>query len=226
MATTATMNGATCCLTVAVALAGVSPAVAQEEVSDTSSEVLGLVGRMSGDGRTSIIGSDGTGNSIIITSGGVGLRLTRTWTSQWGCFRFQFSTAPVCSRLVSQLSDTVVDRDGAVTSFFTKSTIGVPIAGGRLVPYVTGGGGVGYLSERVSDLNPHLPDALSRLPPPVAFESSEIGQSLMAGGGLDVRVSRKLTVGGDVRWLRLFGHSTGNEALDTAQVAMRVRYGF
>jgi len=59
----ATMNGATWCLTVAVALAGVSPAVAQEDVSDTSSEVLGLVGRMSGDGRTTIIGSDGTGNS-------------------------------------------------------------------------------------------------------------------------------------------------------------------
>ena len=81
MATMATMNGATWCLTVAVALGGVSPAVAQEDedVSDASSEVLGLVGRMSGDGRTSIIGSDGTGNSIIITSGGVGLRLTRTW---------------------------------------------------------------------------------------------------------------------------------------------------
>ncbi len=221
----ATMNGTTWCLTVAVALGGVSPAVAQEDVSDTSSEVLGLVGRMSGDGRTSIISSDGTGNSTIITSGGVGLRLTRTWTSKWGCFRSRFSTALVCSRPMSQLSDTVVDRDGGVTSFFTKSTISVPIAGGRLVPYVTVGGGVGYLSERVSDLNPHLPDALSRLPP-VAFESSEIGQSVMAGGGLDVRVSRNLTVGGDVRWLRLVGHSTGNEALNTAQVAMRVRYGF
>ena len=46
---------------------------------------------------------------------------------------------------MSQLSDTVVDRDGGVTSFFTKSTIGVPLAGGRLVPYVTVGGGVGYL---------------------------------------------------------------------------------
>ena len=127
---------------------------------------------------------------------------------------------------MSQLSDTVVDRDGGVTSFFTKSTIGVPLAGGRLVPYVTVGGGVGYLSERVSDLNAHLPDVLSRFPPPAAFEGSEIGQSLMAGGGLDVRVSQKLTVGGDVRWLRLFGNSTGHEALDTAQVAMRVRYGF
>ena len=222
----ATMNRATWCLTVAVALVGVCPAVAQDEESGTSTRALELVGRVSGDGRTSIISADGAGKTATITSGGVGLRLSRAWTSQWGCFRSRFSAAAVCSRPVSQLSDTIIDRDGSVTSFFTKSTIGIPIAGGRLVPYVTAGGGVGYLSERVSDLNAQLPDTLSRLPPPVAFESSEVGQSLMAGGGLDVRVSRRLTVGGDVRWLRLSGSSTGHEVLDTAQVAMRVRYGF
>ena len=82
------------------------------------------------------------------------------------------------------------------------------------------------MAERVSDLNPRLPGELFRFPPPSASESSEIRRSLMVGGGLDVRMWRGLAVGLDVRLLRLIANSQNRQAVDTAQVAMRVRYGF
>ena len=60
------MNSRVWCLTMAVTLAGVSPAVAQVMVPDIGGRVFGIVG-----------GSFGDGGSTIMTSGGVGLRLTR-----------------------------------------------------------------------------------------------------------------------------------------------------
>jgi opacity protein-like surface antigen len=106
---------------------------------------------------------------------------------------------------------------------FSKFTLAFPIAGGRLVPYITGGGGVGYLAEHVSNLNPRLPDELVRFEQPDASKMSEIRRSLMVGGGIDVRVWRELTVGVDARWLQLHPNSTNRDTLNTAQVATRVR---
>ena len=60
------MNSRVWCLTVAVTLAAVSPAVAQEAVPGIGGRVFGTVG-----------GSFGDGGPTVMTSGGVGLRLTR-----------------------------------------------------------------------------------------------------------------------------------------------------
>ena len=218
------MRGSTWCLTAAVTLAGVSPAVAQEEVArSTGSQTLGIVSGLPGDGaRAASSGEDGS--TTVMTSGGIGLRLTRTWASRSRCSPSRYARATSCLPLWSQRSDTAIDREGGVTAFVTKATFDVPIAGGRLIPYVTGGGGVGYLSERVTDLNTRLPDELFRFRPSSALESSEIGHSLMMGGGLDVSLRRDLTVGADVRWLRLAGHDPG--ARSSTQVAVRARYSF
>ena len=132
-----------------------------------------------------------------------------------------------------------MDRDASVTAFLTKFTVEFPTAGGRLFPYLTGGGGVGHLSERVryrprcnycilqvseSILQLTEPSSSSLLIfPPPAFETSETGLSLTVGGGLDVRLWRGLGIGVDARWLRLL---SSREDLDTAQIASRVSYRF
>ena len=224
------MNSRVWCLTVAVTLAAVSPAVAQEAVPGIGGRVFGTVG-----------GSFGDGGPTVMTSGGVGLRLTRHLgldlellyvpsldLADDGRFfiqqgrRFASGFAPPFE----------MDRDASVTAFLTKFTVEFPTAGGRLFPYLTGGGGVGYLSERVryrlrGDI-PILqlaePSSFSPLifPPPV-FESSETGLSLTVGGGLDVRLWKGFGVGVDARWLRVLA---SREDLDTAQVATRVSYRF
>ncbi len=192
-------------------------------------------------------GSFGDGGSTVMTSGGVGLRLTRHLgldlellyvpgldLADDGLFfiqqgrRFASGFAPPFE----------MDRDASVTAFLTKFTVEFPTAGGRLFPYLTGGGGVGYLSERVryrpwgdipilqvqeSILQLAEPSSLSPLFPPLPFESSETGLSLTVGGGLDVRLWKGFAVGVDARWLRVLAN---REDLDTAQVATRVSYRF
>ncbi len=224
------MNSRVWCLTVALTLAAVSPAVAQEAVPGIGGRVFGTVG-----------GSFGDGGPTVMTSGGVGLRLTRHLgldlevlyvpaldLADDGLFfiqqgrRFASGFAPPFE----------MDRDASVTAFLTKFTVEFPTAGGRLFPYLTGGGGVGHLSERVRYRprcncilqEPAEPSSFSPLIfPPPAFETSETGLTLTVGGGLDVRLWRGLGIGVDARWLRLL---SSREDLDTAQIASRVSYRF
>ena len=105
------------------------------------------------------------------------------------------------------------DRD--VTAFLTKLTVEFPIADGRLFPYLTGGGGIGRVTERPSFFIP--------IPLAIPIEHSELGLALTLGGGVDVRLWRGLGVGVDIRWLRVL---RGYGALDTAQVAARASYRF
>ena len=230
------MNSCVWCLTLAVTLAGVSPAVAQVMVPDIGGRVFGIAG-----------GSFGDGGSTVMTSGGVGLRLTRHLgldlevfyvpaldLADDGLFFIQQGRA-FASGFAPPFD---MDRDASVTAFLTKFTVEFPTAGGRLFPYLTGGGGVGHLSERVryrprcncilqvqeSILQLAEPASFSPLIfPPPAFESSETGLSLTVGGGLDVRLWRGLGIGVDARWLRLL---SSREDLDTAQIASRVSYRF
>ncbi len=223
------MNSRAWCLTVAVTLAGVNPAAAQVRVPDIGGRVFGTVG-----------GSFGDGGPTVMTSGGVGLRLTRHLGLDLELLyvpdldladdrgfpirqgrRFDSDFVPPFD----------MDRDASVTAFLTKFTVEFPIAGDRLFPYLTGGGGVGHLSERVRyrpGCNCILQGAeLSSLSPlifpPPAVERSETGLSLTVGGGLDVRLWRGFAVGIDALWLRLLA---SREAPDTVQVATRVSYRF
>ena len=230
------INGRVWCLTMAVTLAGVSPAVAQVVVPDIGGRVFGIVG-----------GSFGDGGSTVMTSGGVGLRLTRHLgldlevlyvpaldLADDSLFFIQQGRA-FASGFAPPFN---MDRDASVTAFLTKFTVEFPTAGGRLFPYLTGGGGVGHLSERVRyrprcNCILQAPESILQLAepsiffplifPPPAFESSETGLSLTVGGGLDVRLWRGLGIGVDARWLRLL---SSREDLDTAQIASRVSYRF
>ena len=98
-----------------------------------------------------------------------------------------------------------------VTAFLTKFTVEFPIADGRLFPYLTGGGGVGRVTERAVFFFPGL------------LDQTQLGLALTLGGGVDVRLWRGFGVGVDLRWLRVL-HSY--DTLDTAQVAARASYRF
>ena len=123
-----------------------------------------------------------------------------------------------------------------VTTFLTKFTVEFPVAGDLLFPYLTGGRGVGRVTERASvviDSVPLIPwddnqaativgfSGAGYFPGPTAH--SELGLALVLGGGVDVRLWRALGVGVDIRWLRVL---RDNGALDTAQVTARTSYRF
>jgi opacity protein-like surface antigen len=104
-----------------------------------------------------------------------------------------------------------------------------PLANDRLIPFVTGGGGVGRLSQRLSFGFPNRP-TLPRpffdsplLQPFRDISAAETGLAVTLGGGLDVQLWRGLAVGADVRWLRLLA---GRDTLDFSYVAARTSYRF
>ena len=137
------------CLTLAFAVTGVDAAGAQE-ARDAGGRVFAIVG-----------GSFGDGGATVITSGGAGLRLSRRLGLDLEVLyvpnlelrnddRFFIQEGPAL-RVPSSFFPMVVvgRRDAAVTAFLTKFTVEFPVAGERLFPYLTGGGGVGHLSGRV-----------------------------------------------------------------------------
>ncbi|MCY4075416.1 MAG: hypothetical protein OXH04_08320 [Acidobacteria bacterium] len=234
-----------------VALAA-GPAGAQHEVPDRGGRVYGLVGGAFGDG------------TFVATGAGAGLRLTRhvgldlelthltsgagaggggPWfdgvsvfgsaTSLAGADPEDYPLGVVGDDLYHSISFEDQGRD--VTTFLTKLTVEFPIADGLLFPYITGGGGIGRVTERHSvfvDPIPWIPwdddpaggheigfDGFSW--GPTAY--SELGLALVLGGGVDVRVWRGFGVGVDIRWLRVL---RSYHAFDTAQAAARASYRF
>ena len=200
-----------------------APAAAQE-VPETGGLVFGLVG-----------GSFGDGGTTVMTGGGAGLRITRRLGVDFELLyvpnleaddRFIIQTARLAPTPAFD-----VEHEADLTTFLTKFTVDFPVTGDRLFPYVTGGGGIAHLTERlrirVDDDRPRSPRALGvirpRIFPPPQFDVSATGLALTVGGGLDVRLWQGMGVGADVRWLRVLSNRTD---LDVATVAGRVSYRF
>ena len=246
----------------AAALALVAaPATAQQSL-DAEGLVYGLVGGGFGDG------------TFVATGAGAGLRLTPHLgldvelthlsgaafsdmpTHGYGAFSVSVMSAaadPAMEDLASLPpgfdpwfpSVRIEDQRRDVTTFLTRFTVEFPVANGRLFPYLTGGGGVGRVTERFGIVvdpipwiasDPLVPESVEHLPDgintvrffdssifPSPGEYSELGLSLVLGGGVDVRLWRGFGVGVDVRWLRIL---RSYDAFDTAQVASRVSYRF
>ena len=249
----ATLSAAIAALTVTAA-----PAAAQQAVPETGGRVYALVGGGFGDGT--LIGT-GVGAGLRLTRHiGLDVELTHLSTHDDYATRMPwFGDVPVVSAISALAvaedfpptgaddylfpSITFEEQGRDVTTFLTKFTVEFPIADGRLFPYLTGGGGVGRVTERFGlfvNPIPWLPlermqvtdqadgsddaghsrhvQALS-----LADEYSEFGLSLVLGGGVDVRVWRGLGVGVDIRWLRVL---RSYDAVDTAQVTARASYRF
>ena len=239
-----------------------APAAAQQDVPDTGGLVYGLVGGGFGDGTFSATGAGAglrltphVGLDVELThlSGRRGREMHTPWLAAVSTF-----SAAAASAVAEDYPPIGVDIDDYpfppirfedqgrdVTTFLTKFTVEFPIADGRLFPYLTGGGGVGRVTERFGiifdpipwipweDLSTghaggfadadgavHFSDSLT-IPSPTAY--SELGLALVLGGGVDVRLWRGLGAGVDIRWLRVL---RDYGALDTAQVTARASYRF
>ena len=237
-----------------------APAAAQQSIGDAGGLVYGLVGGGFGDG------------TFVATGAGAGLRLTPhlgldvelTHLSGADASRMPahwfggISVSRAASAVGAPIegfpafpvgfdplfpSVRVEDQRRDVTTFLTRFTVEFPVANGRLFPYLTGGGGVGRVTERFNiivdpipwiPLDPlgtpvdHAPDSTGAIHFFDSFisstsEYSDLGLSLVLGGGVDVRLWRGLGVGIDVRRLRILRNF---DALDTAQVTSRVSYRF
>jgi len=239
-----------------------APAAAQQSVGAAGGRVYGLVGGGFGDG------------TFVATGAGAGLRLTPhlgldvelihlSGADASGTPAHRSGGISVSSRAAATVGAPIEDfpalpvgfdplfpiihiedRQRDMTTFLTRFTVEFPVADGRLFPYLTGGGGVGRVTERFNIVVAPIPwlplDLLGTEPVdhapggngtlhffdsfiPSTSEYSDLGLSLVLGGGVDVRLWRGLGVGVDVRWLRIL---RSFDALDTAQVTSRVSYRF
>lgn len=206
----------------AAGLGTAAPAAAQS-IPEHGGRVFGLVG-----------GSFGEGGSSLLTSGGAGLRLTRNLGIDFEVLHvndLDLSDADfrVARPLPAIFPPPDIRDEGNVTAFLTKLTADFPVAGDRLIPFVSGGGGVGRMNRQLSvDFPDRRLPGLPRLndifaPFPVDFENAETALALTLGGGVDVGLWQGLAVGAEVRWMRLLG---SRETFDFAHIASRVSYRF
>ena len=221
---------ATIIAVVGLTLAFATTASAQDRPG-TGGKVFGLVG-----------GSFGDGGTAVVTSGGAGVRLTRHLgldlevlhvsgldLSEDDFFILPLTFAPPID----------IEREGGLTAFLTKLNVDFPV-GDRLIPFVSGGGGVAQLSEEISfdvfDIDDRndtidIPPQLRRrfgsgrplIFPPNDITRSETGLVLTLEGGLDLRLWKGFTLGGGARWLRLL---SDRGTFDFAQITSRVSYRF
>lgn len=190
-------------------------------------KVFGLVGGSFGDGETA-----------AVTSGGVGVRLTRHLGLDIELFHVtgldlsedNFSILPLTFAPPFD-----IEREGGLTAFLTKFNADFPV-GTRVIPFVAGGGGIGRLSEEISFENGRFDAIASReqlgqlfgnrrplIFPPDDIIFSETGLVLTLEGGLDVLLWKGLSIGGDARWVRLLAD---RGTFDFAQISSRVSYRF
>lgn len=218
-----------------ILIAIAAPAAAQQQSPAAGGIVYGLVGGGFGDG------------TFVAAGAGAGLRLTRHLGLDLELTRLSGGRAETLPGLgwIASAGATSVFRDafepGAtfepdadfedypfpfidfedprrdVTAFLTKFTVEFPIVDGLLFPYLTGGAGVGRVTERFGAVI--LPGIFP--PPPNAW--SDLGLSFTLGGGVDVRLWRGLGAGVDVRWLRVL---RAYDAVDAAQLTARASYRF
>lgn len=215
-------------LSVVLGASMTTTAIAQE-VPETGGRVFGLVG-----------GSFGNGGSAVLASGGAGVRITRTLGLDFEVFHVSGLDLSDDDFFIQPLSFAPrfgFERDGAVTGFLSKVVVDFPI-GDRVIPFVSGGGGVGWVSEELSfsfgdrigsDFD-GIPELLRNIGRdqrlsifPRDFDRAELGLALTVGGGVDIRLWKGLTVGAEARWLRVLASS---HTLDLAHIGSRVAYRF
>ena len=215
-------------LSVALGAPMTTTAIAQE-IPETGGRVFGLVG-----------GSFGSGGGAGLASGGAGVRITRTVGLDFEVFHVSGLDLSDDDFFIQPLSFAPrfgFDRDGAVTGFLSKVVVDFPI-GDRVIPFVSGGGGVGRISEelsfsfgdRIGDDRDGIPELFQDIGIdqrlsifPRDFDRAELGLALTVGGGVDIRLWKGLTVGAEARWLRVLAST---RTLDLAHIGSRVAYRF
>ena len=164
-----------------VAVAGVAAA---QEIPETGGKVFGLVG-----------GSFGDGDAAVVTSGGAGLRVSPHLGIDFEVFHVSGLDLSEDRFFIQRLTFAPpirVEREAGLTAFLTKLNVDFPV-GDRMIPFISGGGGIGRLSEEISF---DFANTITRplIFPPEDITRSETGLILTLGGGLDIRLWKGLTV--------------------------------
>jgi Outer membrane protein beta-barrel domain len=192
-------------------------------------------------------GSFGEGKTPITTGGSVGYR----FTPRFG-FDFEVQVMPDThfdrdrlNRLLDSLRPFAgivplpnIDTSGRTVAFLTNFVTEFPTDASWLIPYLEGGGGVASVSRSLVVL-PLLAAPAGPLNlagtvvyPPIfgdtsvrfdGLQRSETDLALTVGGGVDFQLLNGLSVGVNIRYLRLFGTT---DDLNLTRLAGRVSYRF
>lgn len=190
-------------------------AAAQQSVRNVGGLVYGLVGGGFGDGT---FVATGAGAGLRLTSHlGLDLELTHLSDSHGAGLAAGSSVRLLIPVIVfpGESLENFRDPQRDLATFLTRFTVEVPVANGRLFPYLTGGGGVERVTASYSI-------AFSPFPTFSEHPRAELGRSLVLGG-LEVQLWRGFGVGVDIHWQRILRRY---DALDTAQAISQVSSQF
>jgi opacity protein-like surface antigen len=121
------------------------------------------------------------------------------------------------------------DVSGRAVAFLANFVTELPVLDGRVVPFISGGGGIANVKQDViitpvlatQPGGPRVPDV--RVPDPIRASHAENDLALTIGGGVDFRLWRGMAVGADLKYLRLFGTA---QDLHFTRIGSRIAYRF
>lgn len=194
---------------------------------DTGARFSGFIG-----------GSFGDGDTTVAIGAAVGFRVTRYvgWELEWAYIpsldlvdtddprilatgQTTFTVAP---GLIIPFIFPPFRVSGRAITFLSNFVAEFPTAVHWLRPYLLAGGGLANVSQQVDFGGRPIPLGLEAFFP-LFVESSRTDLALTTGGGVDFQIWRGLAIGGDLRYLHIFGEGEG---FDMTRVGTRVSYRF
>jgi opacity protein-like surface antigen len=144
-----------------------------------------------------------------------------TWSSSIGSPITQIFPGP-----------TISDTGGRMVIFTNNARVEIPTLSDRVLPYFVAGGGIAstrrtaqieYFTPAITNpSNPLLPTAPLLRPTPAPIVSAATDLALTNGGGVGIRVARRMAIDVDLRLFRLLG----SEDVNVGRFGVGARYRF
>jgi opacity protein-like surface antigen len=139
-----------------------------------------------------------------------------------------FSATPSFVDLSTLPRATFGNGSGRAVFFTTNIRVQLPTSSARVTPYFVAGGGAASIRQTTEIVFPNPLAAISpTIPivlPPITqhFTQSATDLALTLGGGVDVAIAQRFSVGGDFRYYRVFADQDSN----VGRFGASVRYRF
>jgi opacity protein-like surface antigen len=120
---------------------------------------------------------------------------------------------------------TISDTGGRLVIFTNNARVEIPTISDRVLPYFVTGGGIASTrrTAEISYLLPALPGVVPLpRPTPQPIVSSSTALALTIGGGVGIRVARRMWIDVDLRLFRLLG----SEDVNVGRFGVGARYRF
>jgi len=210
------------------------------------------VGVMAQDDRGAVVSGGVSATNIsshtdVAFAGTFGYRFNRVFGMEIEATAVPDLKAPFSNEFPVILNSSAVSNSGAVTSlifpgpvlqdaggrlviFTTNARIEIPTVSARVMPYFVAGGGIAS-TRRTAQVTYPFPFLLPATQVPVVVQprstsypviSSSTDLALTLGGGVDVRVMKRLSIEVDLRLFRLLGYDDSN----VGRFGVGVRYRF